>query len=346
MVDAGDQAAVMEVSSHALALGRANGISFAAVAFTNLTQDHLDFHHSLEDYFSAKSTLFLDPRFTRNRPLAVINVDDAFGRILAERITPDRLFTFSVELPHADLAAASVRSDAGGSQGELLIKGRAAAAVARNEGRPVVRGDEVRRLLRIPLVGGYNVSNVLCALGIGIGLGLELDGMLTAVSLFPGVPGRLERVDAGQDFGVFVDYAHTPDSVANVLGAMRQIVPGRLIAVLGCGGDRDRGKRPLMGAAGEREADVLVVTSDNPRSEDPRAIIEEIVAGLEQPSKALVEVDRRKAIELALSLARRDDAVLVLGKGHERGQEFAAETVPFDDKEVAAQALLELGKGR
>jgi UDP-N-acetylmuramoyl-L-alanyl-D-glutamate--2,6-diaminopimelate ligase len=346
MVDVGDQAAVLEVSSHALELGRAAGISFAATAFTNLTQDHLDFHGTLDSYFAAKSRLFLDPRFARNRPPAVLNIDDPFGRVLAERLTPDRQFTYSAAGEEADLRALEIRSDRSGSRAELRLSGRASAALARSEGRPIARGEEVGRELRTPLVGQYNLANVLAALGLGLALGLDLDAMLSALERFPGVPGRMERVERGQDFSVLVDYAHTPDSVENVLRAAREVSEGRVIAVLGCGGDRDRGKRPLMGAAGERWSDLLVITSDNPRSENPVAIVDDILAGLERPDEALVEVDRRAAIRAAFAAARAGDMVLLLGKGHERGQQFADETIPFDDREVAAEALGELLEDR
>lgn len=342
MVDVGDQAAVLEVSSHALELDRAGGITFAAVAFTNLTQDHLDFHGTLDNYFAAKSRLFLAPQFARSRPVAVVNIDDPFGRVLAERLTPDRLLTFSVEGEPADLMASGIVTTEAGSSAHLIVRGRAAAAVARNQGRPIRRGEEIDRRVETQLLGGYNVANMLTSLGLGIGLGLDLEAMLAAVPRFTGVPGRLERVERGQDFTVAVDYAHTPDSVENVLRAGREVTKGRLIAVVGCGGDRDRGKRPLMGAAAERGADLVVITSDNPRSEEPGSIIDDILAGLSRPAEAVVEVDRRLAIKRVLREARSGDVVLILGKGHERGQEFAERIVPFDDREVAAEALTEL----
>ena len=348
MVDAGDQAAVMEVSSHGLDLGRADGITFAAVAFTNLTQDHLDYHGTLEAYFTAKSRLFVDPAFARNRPMAVINIDDAFGRILAERLASDRLLTFSADSGSgADLEAGHIELSAAGTVFELLLRGRAAAAAGRGAGRPVVRGEEMRRPVRTGLLGRFNVANTLTALGIGIGLGLDVDHMVDAVAHFPGVPGRMERVSGDRPFAVLVDYAHTPDSVENVLRTARAVTTGRLIAVLGCGGNRDRGKRPKMGRAGEEAADVLVITSDNPRDEDPQAIVADIVAGLVAPERAVIEIDRRLAIARALREARTGDIVLVLGKGHESGQEFEARrTVPFDDRTVAREALAILDAGR
>ena len=361
MVDAGDQAGVLEVSSHALELGRAAGVTFAAVAFTNLTQDHLDFHKTLDAYFAAKTRLFLDPLFARNRPVAVVNVGDPFGALLAERLTPDRLLTFAVTAeggetddrvtrgdgraggPSVDIELCRAAMDQRGSRGTLVLRGRAAAAVRRLQGRPVVKGEHLVREIETSLLGPFNLANVLTALGIGIGLGLDLDGMLDALPLFPGVPGRMERVEAGQPFSVVVDYAHTPDSVENVLRTARRVAAGRLIAVLGCGGDRDRGKRPKMGRAAEEGADVVILTSDNPRSEDPQAILADIVAGLQDPQRVEVEVDRRRAIARALRAATPGDMVLILGKGHETGQEFADRTIPFDDRRVARELLAELG---
>ncbi len=346
MVDAGDQAAVMEVSSHALDLGRVAGISFATVAFTNLTQDHLDYHGTMDAYFTAKSRLFLEPRFAKNRPVSVVNVDDAFGRVLAERLPPDRLLTVScgrAESVHTpDLELVGLVTDDTGLHGTLKVRGRALASVMRVQGRPVNRGEELERPFRSMLLGRYNAENAMVALAIGVGLGLDLDGMVDCLPLFPGVPGRLERVDAGAPFTVVVDYAHTPDSVENVLRMARGVATGRLVTVVGCGGDRDRGKRPLMGRAAEQGSDILVVTSDNPRSEGPEAIISDIVAGLEHPMDAVVEVDRRAAIGYALRAARARDIVLILGKGHEGGQEFAHHVVPFDDRLVAREILEEL----
>ncbi len=360
MVDAGDQAAVMEVSSHALDLGRAAGISFAAVAFTNLTQDHLDYHGTLEAYYGAKSRLFLDPRYARNRPPAVVNIDDAFGRLLAERITPDRLLTVAVGEDGAqagstgtkgehtdqppDLSTADLVTDADGMRGTLVLRGRGASAVARLAGRPQVKGEVLERPIQSRLIGRYNAQNVLTALGLGVALGLDLDAMLGVLPRFPEVPGRLERVDTPLPVTIAVDYAHTPDSVENVLRTARSVARGRVIALLGCGGDRDRGKRPKMGRAAETWADVLVVTSDNPRSEDPRAIIDEILGGLEHPEQAIVRVDRREAIGEALRAAQPGDMVLLLGKGHESGQQFKDHVVPFDDRDVARSLAAEIAE--
>ncbi len=345
MVESGDEAAVLEVSSHALDLGRARGIEFRVVAFTNLTQDHLDYHETLEAYFAAKSRLFLDPEFAGGRPVVVINVDDPFGRMLAERCDPERLVRLSSSGEGrgqhvADLELSDFDIGPDGTTGVLVLRGKA-LELAKG-----AIGPNSRFEVKTRLVGAFNVANTLTALGIGLGLGLDLTGMLTALREFPGVPGRMEPVEVGQDFAVLVDYAHTPDSVRNVLRAAREITRGRLIAVLGCGGDRDRGKRPQMGRAAEMGADLVMITSDNPRTEKPEAIIAEIVTGLDHPSAARVQPDRRKAIAEAVAEARAGDVVLILGKGHESGQEFATETLPFDDRAVAREALLLLARDR
>jgi UDP-N-acetylmuramoyl-L-alanyl-D-glutamate--2,6-diaminopimelate ligase len=344
MVARGDEAAVMEVSSHALDLGRARGMKFRAVAFTNLTQDHLDYHETLEAYFAAKTRLFFDPEFARGNPWVVINVDDPFGRTLAERSDPQRLLRLSTATPQGeegpDLELSDFLMGAEGTRGVLVLRGRALELVG------AAAAEELRVKIKTRLLGAFNVANTLTALGIGLSLGLDLTAMLRALERFEGVPGRMEPVSAGQDFVVLVDYAHTPDSVRNVLRAAREVTQGRLIAVLGCGGDRDRGKRPQMGREAEIGADLVVITSDNPRTEDPEAIIADIVAGLQHPAAAKVEPDRREAIADALAVARTGDVVLILGKGHESGQEFATKTLPFDDRLVAREALLSAARER
>ncbi len=327
MVEAGDKAVVMEVSSHALDLGRVLGVRFGAIAFTNLTQDHLDYHQTLDAYFEAKRLLFTDPVYTGDTAVAVINLDDAYGRRLAAEYPSERLLTFSTDAAAttaADLVMRDYVIDAAGTHGVLLTS---------KWGEHEVMS---------PLVGGFNVANALTALGIGLGLGLDLRSMLNDLRAFSGVPGRMERVDAGQPFAVLVDYAHTPDSVRNVLVTARALTSGRLLAVLGCGGDRDRSKRPQMGRQAEALADRVFVTSDNPRSEDPEAIIAEILAGMDEPSRAVVDADRRASMKAALADAHPGDVVLILGKGHESGQEFADHKIPFDDRQVARQVLEEL----
>jgi UDP-N-acetylmuramoyl-L-alanyl-D-glutamate--2,6-diaminopimelate ligase len=305
MVEGGDEACAMEVSSHALELGRVSGIRFACRVFTNLTQDHLDFHETMEDYFLAKRRLFCEGG------LAVVNIDDDYGRRIAAEID---CVTFSIERA-ASYRARDVEFDLMGSRftcetpdGEIRIES--------------------------PLPGVFNVMNVLGAVAAVRSLGVEqisLEG-------FGRVPGRFEPVDEGQDFGVLVDYAHTPDSLENVLRAARELTRGRLIAVFGAGGDRDRGKRPLMGAAASRLADRVLVTSDNPRSEPPEAIIDEIMEGAGAGAER--QVDRRRAIGLAIDGAEPGDVVVIAGKGHEQGQEFEnGRKEPFDDLEVARAAL-------
>jgi UDP-N-acetylmuramoyl-L-alanyl-D-glutamate--2,6-diaminopimelate ligase len=359
MVEAGDKAAVMEVSSHALDLGRARGIDFRTVAFTNLTQDHLDYHKTLEDYFAAKCRLFLDEEFAAGGAAATINVDDPFGLRLAKACDRQRVISFSLspsvaEWGPADLEMSDFSMSPAGTRGTLTVRGAALAragdsaaaaggATGGGSGDAGPAGTEIRREVSTRLMGAFNVANTLTALGCGLGLGLGLDTMLAGLSDFAGVPGRMETVDAGQDFSVLVDYAHTPDSVSNVLKTAREFTQGRLFAVIGCGGDRDRTKRPLMGREAEEYADIVVVTSDNPRSEDPQAIIAEILAGLRRPENATVQVDRRVAIHDAVAQARVGDVVMILGKGHESGQEFSTGTIPFDDRQVAREALLARG---
>jgi len=321
MVDAGDRACAMEVSSHALSLNRVDGIRFAVGAFTNLTQDHLDFHADMEDYFLAKRRLFEGERAQR----LVVNLDDPYGDKLAAEF--DAVTFSAAGDERADMRALDLRFDAAGSRFRF----------ATADGEVDVE---------IPLPGRFNAENALCALACTLALGVGLGDAIGALATAARVPGRFEPVDEGQGFAVLVDYAHTPDSLENVLASAREITPeGRLICVFGCGGDRDRDKRPLMGAIADRLADVAMVTSDNPRSEDPDAIIAEIREGMgEGASRIEVEADRRAAIALALAEARAGDTVVIAGKGHEQGQEFeGGRKLPFDDREVAREELLALG---
>ena len=328
MLDAGDRACAMEVSSHALRLGRADGIRFRVAVFTNLTQDHLDFHTDMDDYFAAKRLLFAPEAAERPRG-AVVNVDDEYGRRLAAEIAGDygdELVTFSAAGDEsAAVRAEGVEFDANGSRFQ-------------------VRGRLGELAVEMPLPGLFNVENALAALAAAAALGADPADAARALAGAERVPGRLEPITEGQDFAVLVDYAHTPDSLENVLSAARRLTSGRVVCVFGAGGDRDREKRPLMGAIAARLADVPVVTSDNPRSEEPGAIVDEIVAGIGDPPEDLVvEVDRRLAIRAALALARRGDAVVIAGKGHEQGQEFeGGRKLPFDDREVAREELLRL----
>jgi UDP-N-acetylmuramoyl-L-alanyl-D-glutamate--2,6-diaminopimelate ligase len=308
MLDGGDTACAVEISSHALELRRADGIHVAAAVFTNLTQDHLDFHPSMEDYFRAKQRLFASP-LTRVR---VVNVDDPYGRRLAEGF-PDAV-TFAIDA-EADYRAVDVVTGFTGTDCRFETPNGAFD-------------------VHVPLPGRFNVANALGAWAAVRVLGVEL----TALPDSAHVPGRFEPVDEGQPFAVLVDYAHTPDSLENVLRAARELATGRVIAVFGAGGDRDRGKRPLMGEIGARLADVALVTSDNPRSEDPEAIIAEILAGAGREVEQ--DVDRRRSIHRAVKLARPGDVVVIAGKGHEQGQEFeGGRKEPFDDVAVAREAL-------
>lgn len=314
MVAAGVDAASMEVSSHAIDLHRIDGVEFAAVAFTNLSQDHLDYHATLEEYFSVKAS-FIERAAPERR---VIGIDDAYGRRLAEALpTP-----WTVGLS----ADAAVRAE----RVELLPTSSVFDLVTPSGTRRV----------ELPLAGAYNVSNALVAAGCALVLGIGPTRIAEGLSAAPQVPGRLERIDAGQDFAVLVDYAHTPDGLEKAIGAVRGVTSGRVITVFGCGGDRDPAKRPRMGSAAGRLSDIVVVTSDNPRSEDPVGIILEIQDGLGGTNAEVhVEVDRRRAIARALGLARAGDAVLIAGKGHEDYQIFADRTIHFDDREVAREEL-------
>ncbi len=309
MLDAGDGACAMEVSSHALELGRAAGVHFACRVFTNLSQDHLDFHPTMEEYFLAKRRLFDEPG------PAVVNLDDEYGRRLAAERD---CVGFAVER-EADYRARDVEFDVMGS-------------------RFLCETPDCSVELSSRLPGLFNVQNVLAAVAAARTLGVELATVQAALPGFERVPGRFEAVDEGQDFGVLVDYAHTPDSLENVLRAARGIAQRRLAVVFGAGGDRDRGKRPLMGDAARRLADRVIVTSDNPRSEDPEAIVDEVLAGAGPEAER--EVDRRRAIGQAIEGAQAGDVVVIAGKGHEQGQEFAdGRKEPFDDVTVAREAL-------
>lgn len=315
MRDGGARAVAMEVSSHALSLHRVDGIVFDIAVFTNLSQDHLDHHSSMEAYFDAKAGLFTPDRASRG----VVNLDDASGRRLLDATIP--ITTYSVERD-ADLRARDVRATVDGVS--LAIDGLA-----------------VRSSLR----GGFNASNTLAAVGTARLLGIDDEIIVRGVSALRSVPGRMEPVEAGQGFLVVVDYAHTPDSIRSVLRAVRPLSAGRLIVVFGCGGDRDRLKRPAMGAAAAAIADLTVITTDNPRSEDPLSIIAEIETGArESGGEAVVEPDRRAAIRLALGEAARGDVVVIAGKGHEPYQELGDRTIPFDDRAVAREELAALGR--
>jgi UDP-N-acetylmuramoyl-L-alanyl-D-glutamate--2,6-diaminopimelate ligase len=314
MVERGVGSAAMEVSSHALALHRVDGTRFEVVAFTNLSQDHLDFHTDLDDYFAAKARLFTPPFAS----VGVVNIDDEHGRRLLEAPRIE-LLGFSVAGdPRAQWRASEVVADASGS-------------------RFTAHGPGARVDVSTALPGRFNAANALAALATLVTAGVDPEIAAQGIAELPGVPGRLERIEAGQPFTALVDFAHTPEAVSAMLATVREMTRGRVLVVLGCGGDRDAAKRPLMGAAAARLADVAVLTSDNPRSDDPHAILESVVEGArsvpaEQQGEVVVQIDRAAAIGFAVSRARAGDVLVVAGKGHEQGQEVAGVVHPFDDR--------------
>jgi len=331
MVDAGDRACAMEVSSHALALHRVDAVRFEVALFTNLTQDHLDFHADMEDYFRAKRLLFETGPGT-----AILNVDDPYGRRLADEF---ECVTFSAAGAEADFTALDVSHKATGAEFTANLPPTGLKHAYMSPFRPVGGGVEVRT----GLPGDFNVANALGAFAVATALGVPAEVAAEGLGRAERVPGRFEPIDEGQPFAVLVDYAHTPDSLENVLRAARRLTGGRVIAVFGAGGDRDRTKRPLMGRAGSSLSDLAIVTSDNPRSEDPGAIIAEVVGGIENGAALEVEPDRRAAIALAFARAEPGDSVVIAGKGHEQGQEFeGGRKMPFDDREVVREELRRL----
>ncbi len=318
MVDAGCRRAVLEVSSHSLVLKRVHGCPFKVAVFTNLTRDHLDFHGDMDTYFAAKRILF--DTLLREDGHAIVNRDDD----RAEELIPSargRVWTYSLHAP-ADVAVEEVT---------LSLEGTRVRALT-----PVGPIE-----IATPLLGRFNVQNILAALATGLALGLPEEALRRGLGSLKGVPGRLERVLAGQEFTVLVDYAHTDDALKNVLETVRELRPRRLITVFGCGGDRARTKRPLMGAVAARLSDVVILTSDNPRSEPPEAILEEIRRGVPQSraGDTYVIPDRRDAIAKALEMGREGVVVVIAGKGHETYQVLRDRTVPFDDRQVARDIL-------
>ena len=311
MADAGCTHVVMEASSHALVLHRLDGLRFRAGIFTNLTQDHLDFHGTMEAYRDAKGLLF------RQSDTAVLNLDDEAGRYFACTVAVPRL-TYSERRDEADLTAKNLRLFPDRVEFEAV----AAGAISR---------------VRLPIPGGFTVYNALGVLTCGLALGLPLADCADALAKAPGVKGRIEVVPVPADFAVIIDYAHTPDALENILTTVRDFTAGRVICLFGCGGDRDRTKRPQMGAIAGSLADVAVVTSDNPRTEEPEAIIRDILPGLEgTAAQVVVEPDRRAAIRRALSLAKPGDTVVLAGKGHETYQEVGTQVLHLDEREEVA----------
>ena len=326
MVQAGLDAVAMEVSSHALAMERVSGCEYDTAVFTNLTQDHLDYHRTMEDYFQAKLRLFADLTSSGQKSgpkRAIVNVDDPWGHRIRQAC-PVPVWTYSIR-ETSDIRAQDVRLSVSGTtfrvvtpRGECDIESR--------------------------LVGEHNVYNVLAAIGVGLNEGLSLETIGAGILAVRNVPGRFERVEAGQDFTVVVDYAHTEDALVRLLSAAHALKTGRIITVFGCGGDRDRGKRPKMGRVATERSDVVILTSDNPRTEDPLAILKEVESGVRdvlQPGRVRYEMipDRRTAIEAAIREAKRGDMVLIAGKGHEDYQIVGTQKFHFDDREVAREAV-------
>ncbi len=321
MVHAGCKAAALEVSSHALAQDRTRGLEWDVAVFTNLTQDHLDFHGTMDRYFESKTKLFtgLAQQKSKTKSVAVINIDDRYGERLVSRIEKETpVVTYGMGA-RADFRASNYRMEFGGTSYQLDARGKS-------------------YLVRVPLIGRFNVANSMAALAAGTALGVNLREGILSLGKSPQVPGRLEAVPAKRQFQVFADYAHTDDALLNVLKTLRELGPRKLIVVFGCGGDRDRQKRPLMARVADQNADFSIITSDNPRKEDPDAIIAEVEKGFRSDRYEKV-TDRTEAISRAIALAQPHDIVLIAGKGHETYQEFADHTIPFDDVQVARRAL-------
>ena len=311
----------MEVSSHALAQDRTRGLEWNVAVFTNLTQDHLDFHGTMMSYFDAKAKLFtqLGAQQKKRKPMAVVNIDDRYGEQLLDKIDKNVAVITYGRGARADFRASNPRVEFSGTSYQLEAGGKS-------------------YLVRVPLIGRFNVLNSVAALAAANALGISLRDAVLSIGKSSQIPGRLELVPAKRQFQVFVDYAHTPDALRNVLRTLRELEPHRLIAVFGCGGDRDRQKRPMMGDIVDQYADYAIITSDNPRTEDPNAILAEIENGF-RSSRYEKIVDRTEAIGRAVALAQPRDMVLIAGKGHENYQEFADYTVPFDDIQVARRAI-------
>jgi len=321
IVNAGCKAAAMEVSSHALAQDRTRGLEWNVAVFTNLTQDHLDFHGTMKSYFESKMKLFtgLGSQKKKRKPIAIVNIDDRYGEQLLDKIDKRvAVITYGMGL-RAQFRASNYRVESSGTSYQLDARGRS-------------------YLVRVPLIGRFNVTNSVAALAAANALGINLRDAVFSLGKSPQVPGRLELVPARRQFQVFVDYAHTPDALGNVLKTLRELEPNRLIAVFGCGGNRDRQKRPLMAEIVDRHADYAIITSDNPRKENPDTIVAEIEKGFRSTHYEKV-VDRTQAINRAIELAQPRDIVLIAGKGHENYQEFADHTIPFDDIQVARRAI-------
>jgi UDP-N-acetylmuramoyl-L-alanyl-D-glutamate--2,6-diaminopimelate ligase len=321
MVEQGCKNLVMEVSSHAIDQGRIKGANYEVVAFSNLTQDHLDYHLSMENYFQAKANLFT----TEYAKAAVINIDDSYGKKLSKQVKIP-VVTVSRKESTADLYLAKAEIKNGLYQVE--IKSKSGESLSEN----------------FALLGDYNLDNLLLAVAIAYSAGLSLDKIASTISKLQSVPGRLESVNAGQKFTALVDYAHTPDAVERVIATVKSATNGKIIGVLGCGGDRDASKRSLMGHALFNGCDLAIFTSDNPRSESAEAILKQMTAGIDLGKKGLVELDRKSAINLAVENAQSGDVVLLMGKGHESGQEVNSAVTPFDDRVELAESIKRLAR--
>ena len=321
MVEHGCENLVMEVSSHAIDQGRIKGAKYEVVAFSNLTQDHLDYHLNMENYFQAKANLFT----SEYAKVAVINVDDSYGKKLLQQVKIP-VATVSRKDTNADLFLAKAEINNGTYQVE--IKSKTGESLSAN----------------FALLGDYNLDNLLLAVAIVNSAGLSLDKIAPTISKLKSVPGRLESISAGQKFTALVDYAHTPDAVERVIATVKSATKGKIIGVLGCGGDRDASKRSVMGHALFNGCDLAVFTSDNPRSESAEAILKEMTKGLDLGNKGFIEIDRKSAIDLAVKNAQSGDVVLLMGKGHESGQEVNAVVTPFDDRVELAESIKRLAR--
>lgn len=316
MIAAGCQACVMEVSSHGLDQGRVRSVDFDVAVFTNLTQDHLDYHLTMDAYANAKAQFFSS---LKKEKTAVVNADSPYCSQMISAC-PAKILTYGIEVK-ADLRASMIHLSPSGMEFEIEYQNQ-------------------RYPFHSALIGRFNVYNLLAAIGVGIAKGYRLEEILPILSSFFKVPGRVERVKNAKGLNVFVDYAHTDDALTNVLNTLQEIKhTGRLITVFGCGGDRDQGKRPKMGAAAEQLSDLVIITSDNPRSENPEEIIRNILSGIKNPGKAMVVIDRKEAIHRAIQMARPEDIVLIAGKGHETYQIFSHHTIDFDDRVIATGAI-------
>ena len=321
MVEQGCKNLVMEVSSHAIDQGRIKGAKYEVVAFSNLTQDHLDYHLSMENYFQAKANLFT----TEYAKAAVINIDDSYGKKLSKQVKIP-VVTVSRKESTADwyLAKAEIKN----GLYQVEIKSKSGESLSEN----------------FALLGDYNLDNLLLSVAIVSSAGLSLDKIASTISKLQSVPGRLESINAGQKFTALVDYAHTPDAVERVIATVKSATSGKIIGVLGCGGDRDASKRSLMGHALFNGCDLAIFTSDNPRSESAEAILKQMTAGIDLGKKGLVEIDRKSAIDLAVKNAQSGDVVLLMGKGHESGQEVNSVVTPFDDRVELAESIKRLAR--